>query len=197
MESFWRNAGIQLGKHWKIVAASMVAITVLLGIGLTQVEFATGQDSYLNPDSQIAIDNVDFQENFGGETVIMLFTAESDAVDVTALVDPPNLAELDRLTAELESIPNVYAVITPPVSLTFSDSLVKGPGRNALLAAASRDEAGAAVRGEDISIGLARLGTVETQELGEPGWNDILVFGNDGFDLVDGELTAPADADRV
>ena len=74
MEAFWRRAGVQLGKHWKIVIAVIVGITVVLGIGLTRTEFATGQDSYLNPDSQIAIDNVEFQDNFGGETVIMLFT---------------------------------------------------------------------------------------------------------------------------
>ena len=49
---------------------------MVLGLGASKIEFATGQDSYLNPDSQVAIDNVEFQGNFGGETVILLFTAE-------------------------------------------------------------------------------------------------------------------------
>ena len=34
----------------------LVAVTVLLGLGVRNLEFATGQDSYLNPDSQVAID---------------------------------------------------------------------------------------------------------------------------------------------
>jgi hypothetical protein len=197
MESFWRAAGVQLGKQWKVVAAVFVGVTVLLGFGLTRIEFATGQDSYLNPDSQIAIDNVEFQDNFGGETVILLMTANRDGVDVADLVGPSNLAILQRLTDELEAVPAVNSVITPPVSLLFSDRLVKGPGRAALIAAATRDEAGAAVRGADITVGLARVNAIDDQELGNPAWNDVLVYGNDNFEIVDGELQPPADDDRV
>ena len=58
-------------------AAEMPAC--ILALGATRIEFATGQDSYLNPDSQIAIDNVAFQEDFGGETVILLFSGDDDA----------------------------------------------------------------------------------------------------------------------
>ncbi|MEM9203611.1 MAG: hypothetical protein AAGC53_18370, partial [Actinomycetota bacterium] len=70
MDRFWRQLGWQLGEKWKLASAALLAITVVLAaVGLPQVNFATGQDSYLNPESQIAIDNVDFQNNFGGETV--------------------------------------------------------------------------------------------------------------------------------
>jgi predicted RND superfamily exporter protein len=58
MESFWRWLGVALGKYWKIVAVVVTVITVILGIGARNIEFATGQDSYLNPDSQIAIDKI-------------------------------------------------------------------------------------------------------------------------------------------
>ena len=75
MERFWRSAGIQLGRYWWAVFGAMLAITVLLAFGLTRLEFATGQDSYLNQDSQIAIDNVRYQADFGGETAIVLFQA--------------------------------------------------------------------------------------------------------------------------
>ena len=197
MEAFWRNVGVQLGKHWKVVAGVVLAITVLLGIGLTRVEFATGQDSYLNPDSQIALDNVEFQDNFGGETVIMLMSANRDGVDVADLVTGDNLAMFERLTDQLAAVPNVSAVITPPVSLGFSDALVQGPGRAALISAAARDVDGASVRGADIQVGLARLGAIDDQTLGDPAWNDLLIYGNDGFMLTDGELQAPADADRL
>lgn len=41
-------------------------ITAVLALGARQMGFATGQDSYLNPDSQTAIDDVEFQDNFSG-----------------------------------------------------------------------------------------------------------------------------------
>ena len=156
MESFWRRVGTELGRQWKIVIAAVVVITAVLALGLTRVEFATGQDSYLNPESQTALDNVNFQDNFGGETVILLMTADGDDVDVADLVGPANLPVLTQLTSDLAQIENVASVITPPVSLTFSDALVKGPGRAALISAVTRDSAGADARGADIQVGLAR-----------------------------------------
>ena len=101
MESFWRWLGVALGKHWKVVAAVVTLITVVFAVGARNIEFATGQDSYLNPDSQIAIDNVAFQDDFGGETVILLFSS-TDGSDVSELYEGENLAELERITADLE-----------------------------------------------------------------------------------------------
>ena len=180
MERFWRGTGVALGKHWKVVVVVLVAITVLLGIGLTRSEFATGEDSYLNPDSRIALDNVVFQDNFGGETVILLFTATDDDVDVTALVDPGNVDTLRELEEDLRTVDDVRSVITPYTSLLFSDELLKGPGQSALLTAPGRDEAGADVRNADTTVSLERLGAIpaEDQVLGNPAWNDLLVFDN-------------------
>ena len=45
MESFWRWLGVALGKHWKIVAAAVLLITLVLGFAGRNIEFATGQDS--------------------------------------------------------------------------------------------------------------------------------------------------------
>ena len=112
MERFWRASGIQLGKYWWAVLGAMLAITALLGLGLPKLEFATGQDSYLNDDSQIAIDNVRYQENFGGETAILLFQAQ-EGHDITELFQGENLEELRRLEAELREIPEVYSVLAP------------------------------------------------------------------------------------
>jgi hydrophobe/amphiphile efflux-3 (HAE3) family protein len=197
MEQFWRATGIALGKHWKIVAAVVVVITIVLGLGARQIEFATGQDSYLNPDSQVAIDNVAFQEDFGGETVILLFSAE-DGYDISDLYVDDNLAELERLGAELGEVEGVYAVVTPLTALTFSSNLITGgAGSAALISAASRDEAGATARQEDITIALARLGGAGDQVIGNPAFNELLIFGDDGFVVVDGDPVAPADEDRA
>ena len=157
MERFWRWLGVALGKHWKLVAAGVVVITVVLGALGRNVEFATGQDSYLNPESQIAIDNVVFQDDFGGENVILLFSS-TDGSDVSQLYEGANLDELRRIHEELSQVEGAYAVVSPIASLEFSSNLVSnGVASSALLAAAGRDEAGASVRQEDIQIALARF----------------------------------------
>ncbi len=201
MESFWRWLGVALGQYWKIVAATVVVITVLLGFGARNIDFATGQDSYLNPDSQIAIDNVAFQDDFGGETVILLFTS-TDGSDVSELYEGSNLEELTRITEELHNVEGANAVITPLTSLTFSANLISGGvnsvGSSALLSAASRDEAGAEARQADITTSLARLGEIPEDQrvIGTPAYNDLLIYDNGGFTVVDGAVVPPPDAER-
>ncbi len=196
MEHFWRWLGVALGKHWKIVVAVVVLITVVLGVGARNIDFATGQDSYLNSDSQIAIDNVAFQNDFGGETVILLFTS-NDGSDVTKLYEGANLAELERITTELEGVQGGYAVVTPLTSLQFSANLLSGGvssvGSQALLSAAQRDESGAAVRQEDIAVALARLGAVPEADrvIGNPAYDQLLIYDNTGFSTKDGAVVAP------
>lgn len=194
MERFWRWLGIALGKYWIVVTAVIVVITGVLALGARNIEFATGQDSYLNPDSQIAIDNVAFQDDFGGETVILLFSS-TDGSDVSDLYEGDNLAELERITDELQTVEGRYAVVTPLTSLTFSSNLlVNGIGTDALLAAAGQDEAGAEARNADIQLALARLNAIpaERQVIGDPEFNDLLIFDNTGFELVDGAPVPPA-----
>lgn len=199
MEQFWRNAGVQLGKYWYAVLALSVAITGMLSFGLGQLEFATGQDSYLNPDSQVAIDNVEFQDDFGGEAIIVLFRAE-DGADITDLFAGANLDELARLEAELREVPEVYSVVAPLTSLGYSEAIVKqSVGTNALLSALEREpsEEGKAAREADIGLQLARLGAIDEQEMTNPDWNQFLLFDNTGFRDGDEGVVPPADADRV
>ncbi len=202
MERFWRWLGVALGKHWKFVAAGVVVITVLLGFGARNIDFATGQDSYLNPDSQIAIDNVAFQNDFGGETVILLFTS-NDGSDVSQLYEGANLEELTRITDALHDVDGADAIITPLTSLTFSANLLSGGvqsvGSSALLSAAARDEAGAEARQADISTALARLGGIPEEErvIGNPAYNELLIYDNGGFTVAeDGTVVPPPDAER-
>jgi hydrophobe/amphiphile efflux-3 (HAE3) family protein len=201
MEQFWRNTGIQLGKQWKIVFVVMLVITGVLALGASKIEFATGQDSYLNPESQIALDNVAFQDDFGGETIILLFSAEGDT-KIPELFAGENLAELRRLTDEISDVPEVYSTVTPAVSLTYSSELVGGAtGTQALTGALGRDEAGAEARSADISISLARRGAVgppETWTLDNPDWVELLIFANTGYTAGDdGAPISPEVDDRI
>lgn len=197
MERFWRWLGVTLGRQWKAVVAIVVVLTVALALLGRNVEFATGQDSYLNSDSQIAIDNVDFQDDFGGETVVLLFSS-NDGSDVSKLFEGSNLAELQRITDELAAVDGVYAALTPLTSLDFTANLVSGGvGSAALLAAASRDESAADVRQTDIQIALARVQAVDDETIGNPAYNQLLIFGDDGFTIADGEPVAPPTEELV
>ncbi|MEM9748238.1 MAG: MMPL family transporter, partial [Actinomycetota bacterium] len=186
---------MQLGKNWKLVLGVVVVLTIGFGLGLTRVEFATGQDSYLNPDSQIAIDNVAFQDDFGGETIVLLFSGQ-DGARIQDLFDGANRDELERLNTELAAVEGVYSVVTPLTSLTWSSELVGGPtGQAALLGALSRDAEGADVRNADVQISLARRGAIGPEDqwfIGNPAWNELLIYDNSGFAIGDdGEIVAP------
>lgn len=198
MERFWRAAGVQLGRYWWAVLGSMLVITLALGIGLTRVEFATGQDSYLNPDSQIAIDNEHYQQDFGGEAAILLFRAEGDH-DIADLFSGDNLERLRDLEERLREIPEVYAVLGPLTALEYSESIVtEGVGTDALLSAAARDPDpdSRELRQQDISTTLARLNGAETQEMSNPAWIDFLLFDNTGFETTDKGVQPPDPDDR-
>ena len=118
MEGFWTKLGSTLGRRWKLVTLVIVVLTAAIGIGFSQVEFATGQDSYLDSKSQTALDNVEYQDAFGGETVVLLFTLD-EGRDVADLFTPANVAEFQRVDAELRAIPAVHAVISPFTSLEW------------------------------------------------------------------------------
>ena len=95
MERRWRGFAEFVVNHVGVVLGVVVAISAVLAVtGIPQLEFATGQDSYLNDDEQTAIDNVEYQDLFGGQAMLTLFTMDEGttvvgetAVDVDAVVD--------------------------------------------------------------------------------------------------------------
>ena len=192
-----------------IVAISFVVITAILALGATNLEFATGQDSYLDDEDQIAIDNEALQSQFGGETIILLFQATGDA-DISDLYRGDNLAELERLETELRAVDEVYSVVAPLTTVRFSESITTGvtpsgetiepsPGTGALLSALERepDPEAQAIRQADVTTTLARLGAVEERDLTNPGWIEFLLFGNENVEVVDGVPQMPTGDDRV
>jgi uncharacterized protein len=199
MHEFWRATGFRLGKHWRWVLVAVVLVTVVLAPGLGRLEFATGQDSYLNPASEAAVDNEVFQAAFGGEAVIVLYSLDEGRT-VDQMFTAANIAEFERLDAELSAIDEVFAVVSPLTSMRWSEAIAGGGvGTNALISAAARepDPDGATLRNADVQLSLARLAGVTERTLGEPTWNEFLVYANDGHGLVDGSVVAPDPADRV
>ena len=74
MQRFWSYAAVQLGKRAGLVSVVGLLITVGLGLGIAKLDFATGQDSYLNKSDQVFKDNVDYQDLFGGQAMLTVIT---------------------------------------------------------------------------------------------------------------------------
>ena len=53
MDRTWRWLAVNMGKHAGIVSVVGLAITIIMGFGLTKLDFATDQDAYLNKDEQV------------------------------------------------------------------------------------------------------------------------------------------------
>ena len=76
MQRFWSYIAVQLGKHAVVVTVVGLLVTIALGLGITQLNFATGQDSYLNKNDQVYKDNVVYQRLFGGEAMLTVISMD-------------------------------------------------------------------------------------------------------------------------
>jgi uncharacterized protein len=193
MRRVWAWMGLNFGKHAGIVGVVGLAITLVLGVGITKLDFATGQDSYLNKDEQVYKDSVAYQNLFGGQAMLTLFTMESGQT-VTDLFTPANIAHFERVEEELRATNGVTAVVTPLTALQFTQNLVDGPpdapddltrsvAGQALLSAQQRDPdpQAQALRLQDATTTLGRVAAVQgPHTFDNPEWIQFLLFDNQG-----------------
>jgi len=188
---------VTFGKRAPIVGVVVFIVTAALGLGATRLDFATGQDSYLNTDEQIYIDNVAYQELFGGQAMLTLFTMQDDAT-VADLFTPENLERFDRIEAALADEPGVLTVVTPRTALEFTQNIVTqspdgGPAPDPtqsvagriLLGAVQREQPGSPEQETRLADALRtaeRLGQIPAEErtFENPAWVEFLLFDNRG-----------------
>jgi uncharacterized protein len=187
----WAWMALNFGKHAGIVGVVGLAITLLLGLGITKLDFATGQDSYLNKDEQVYKDSVAYQDLFGGQAMVTLYTMD-EGTDVVDLFTPENIDRMQRVEEEVRGTDGVVSVISPLTALQFTQNLVSSPSGDvtqsvagqALLGARERDPdpESAAIRLEDATTTLTRLNAVPTDQrtFDNPEWVRFLLFDNRG-----------------
>ena len=151
MERFWRFIAVELGKRAGLVSVIGLLVTLILGFGITRLDFATGQDSYLNKSDQVYKDNVAYQNLFGGQAMLTLVTMDKGHT-VNELFTPENQAKWRATEDEMRKGQGVLGVISPRTVLEFSDGLVQSPTGNpaesvAGQGAAQRHGAGPVTRG--------------------------------------------------
>jgi uncharacterized protein len=197
---FWSRLAVYLGKYAGVVSLVGLLITLVLGYGTTKLEFATGQDSYLNTDDQVYIDNVEYQDLFGGQAMlVMLRAAEGTTIDQA--MTPANLAELDRIAEELKARPDlVKGVVSPRTALQWSENLLSRqpggePASSPLDSAAGvatlnaledePSEEGREIRLADSAVTLERFNSVPLDQRSldaedNAAWVDLLLYDNRG-----------------
>ena len=192
MQQFWSWLAVQLGKRAGLVAVVGLLITLILGAGTSRLTFATGQDSYLNPEDQVAIDNVAYQDLFGGEAMLVLITADPGKT-VVDIASRENLEKLDAVAATLKAdTESIEGVVSPRTGLAWSDSLIQSPDGNslnsiagkALQAAIASDtsDGGAATRTADGLATIGRINAIPVAErtLDNRAWVEFLLYDNSG-----------------
>ncbi len=192
----WRSIGRTTSRRTTLTLAVVLVITAVLMIGVQRLDFATGQDSYIDPSSQVAKDNERYQTLFGGENMVVLFTA-APGTTIADLFVPANLDQFAEVEQQLVTSPVVQSVVSPVTLLTWTQDLVlEGVASEILARASERDPtpAAAAVRQQDSLVTVQRLGAAGEQSFDNPDWVRFLLFGNDGFTIAeDGTLVEPAE----
>src|SRR5262249_44362682 len=164
---------------------------VVAGYGITKLEFATGQDSYLNKSDQVYKDSVKYQDLFGGEAMLTLVTMD-EGHKVNELFTPENIAQWRAVDKKISGTDNAVSVVTPLTALEFTDGLVRSPSGDPtqsvagkiLLSSQSRDPspAGVAARTKDNLTTLNRLNAIPVAErtVDNPAYVDFLLHDNQG-----------------
>ena len=191
MHKYWAWLGLNLGKRAGIVAIIGLVLTVGLGAGITKLEFATGQDSYLNKSDVVFKDSVAYQDLFGGQAMITLVTFSGDTT-ISSLFTEENIARWRQLETALRQRKDlVLSVVSPLTAMEFNHDLVlpssgdptQGVAAGILLRAGTRDTAeGNRVRAEYSVATLTRVQAIPAADrhIGNAAWNDFLLFDNDG-----------------
>lgn len=112
-------------RHPMALTALSVCAAFALAFGIPRVEFRTGQDTLLNPDSKIAQDNLRFQKQFGGDPMLVLFEARPGDGDIRQLFSTPNREEMRRLESDLVASGHYQSVLTPLLILEFAKQQVE------------------------------------------------------------------------
>src|SRR5580765_5870922 len=192
MQRFWSWLAVGLGKRAVPVVLIGLAITVGLGLGISKLKFATGQDSYLNKSDQVFKDNVEYQNLFGGQAVLSVITMD-EGHKIDELFTAEGRQKFSDLHDTLTESGKFQGIITPLTILQFSDNLVNSPDGDitksiagkALLGALAKEEPGspgADARSKDAAATLTRLAAipVETRNFDNPEWVKFLLYDNEG-----------------
>ncbi|HYD10272.1 MAG TPA: MMPL family transporter [Acidimicrobiales bacterium] len=192
MQRAWSWLGLNLGKHAGIVSIVGLVLTIVLGFGTTKLDFATGQDSYLNKDEAVYKDNVAYQDLFGGQAMLTLVTVDDPDGSVVDLFGPEQNEQWRAVEQALRDSGQLLGVVSPLTALEFTHNLVASDSGSPadsvagqiLLGATSRDPDpdGQAARSASSLRTLERINAIPPEErtLDNSTYVDFLLHDNEG-----------------
>ena len=108
-----KRLSIYLMKHpMKIMLISLISI-IVFAVGARNVEMATGNDTLVSSESDIYKDNQQLEEEFGGESIIILY----ESTDSEDLITTERLEHMKGMENTLYAEEQIYSIISP-VTLT-------------------------------------------------------------------------------
>lgn len=93
----------------------MLIIVVLLAIGVKDVFMATGNDTLVEPGSEVYRENLMLEKEFGGESIIVLYESEN-------LLTPAHFEHMQGLEDALQNNESIYSVLSP---VTLTEEIAK------------------------------------------------------------------------
>src|SRR5258708_1110087 len=100
MQRFWSSLAVNLGKRAGLVSVIGLLVTLTLGAGISQLQFTSSQDAYLNKSDQVYKDNIAYQKLFGGEAMLTVITMDKGHT-VDELLNDTNRAKLSAVGKKL------------------------------------------------------------------------------------------------
>jgi hydrophobe/amphiphile efflux-3 (HAE3) family protein len=184
MRVIWRSVGRAITGRAKAVTAAVAVLTLVLGYGMTRLEFETSQASLVSSDSDVFQVSERYQDAFGGQPMYVLLTGP-----VEELFAPENLDELRAMEEELRASGRFDAVIGPLTALEFAaDQLTVLPamltGASDRAQAAAPDETTRAAVEERyatlLMTEMSRLSAAGEASLDNPAFVEFLLRNPDG-----------------
>ncbi len=190
MQNMWSWLAVNLGRKAGLVTTIGLLLTVALGYGITNLDFATGQDSYLNSGDQVFKDNVTYQDLFGGQAMLSVISMDDDHF-VDELFTSEGIATFDEVGDTLRADDGVLNVIDPVAAVQLAHNLVTSEDGNPFNAVATQalqhaaevaveegDEASAAAREANLAKAADELlsAGADGQELTNPEWVRFLLY---------------------
>ncbi|HVJ96479.1 MAG TPA: MMPL family transporter, partial [Acidimicrobiia bacterium] len=191
MQRFWGWLGLNAGKHWILVLCTGGVLTLFFGFGITQLEFSTGQENYLNKSDQVYKDNVAYQDLFGGQAMLSLVTMD-EGHTVAELFTEENVTKWKAAEQQLRDAGLALDVVSPLTALEWNDNLIKSDSGNptesvagSILAGAltrEKDPESLALRTADATKTLQRVSAIPVAErvVTNPEYLDFLLYDNTG-----------------
>lgn len=178
MRTLMQRSRTLLGSRQRIVAAIVVLLTIVFGLGLPRLAFDTSEAGLINKGSKVFKDNERYQGTFGGEAMLVLWTG-----DIRSMLDAGSLDKVKALEADLRATDQFNAVLGPYGALTFADAQVKNVATDMIVGAIGREQAAgrndvADKLFKDAGAESARMGAIpEAQRtLDNPAWAQFLLF---------------------